>query len=389
MRIKTLRLEDFRSYGRQEIEFPGALNILYGENAQGKTNVLEAIFLCSTGRSHRTQKDAEMVRFGEPAAVVEVGFERRNLGDVTVEVTIQRTGRKGIRVNGVPLRRAGDLLGMLNCVIFSPEDLSIIKDEPQVRRRFLDMFISQIKPVYYFNLHRYNQVLRQRNALLRQARENRSMLETIGAWDEPLAELGAQIMRERLQYVEKLGEYTKKNHTLITGGRETVRASYAPSVKATVTAVAESSDTNSSAWDAGGIQSALRDAFLTELGRSLETDVSRMSTQYGPHKDDIVFSLDGKNTRLYGSQGQQRTAALALKMAQVDVMTDETGDVPILLLDDVMSELDRGRRDNLSSHMKGAQTFMTGTVLDDFSRVGSPESANYYLVGGGRVERQV
>ena len=344
MYVKKLQLRNFRNYESQDVEFSEKLNVLYGENAQGKTNILEAVFLCSTGRSHRTQKDAEMIRFGENAAVVGLTLERKPYGEFRIEIELQRTGRKSIMINGVPQKRAGDLLGRLNCVIFSPEDLAVIQDEPQVRRRFLDMFISQIKPAYYFNLQRYINILRQRNTLLRQSRDNPRLLDTIAAWDIPLAETGAKVMRERRFFIERTGEYAKINHSAITGGREELAVSYDPSLK-----------------EKEKEEDIIKNAFLKTLERSLDADLARMTTWYGPHKDDIAIMLDGKNIRLFGSQGQQRTAALALKMAQVDVMAAETGDIPVLLLDDVMSELDRGRQANLSLNMKNAQTFMTGT----------------------------
>jgi DNA replication and repair protein RecF len=363
MTVKTLRLRNFRNYGLLEIEFSDRLNILYGENAQGKTNVLEAVFLCSTGRSHRTQKDAEMIKFGEGAAIVELEMERENYGLFRIEIEIKRTGRKSIVINGVPQRRAGDLLGRLNCAMFSPEDLGIVKDEPQVRRRFLDMFISQIKPAYYFNLHRYLGALRQRNALLRQACDNPRLLDSIGAWDSQLVEFGSKVMQERILFVDRIGENAKAYYSLITNGREGLAVAYDPSVKAE--------------------RESIGVTYAAALESGLKADLARMTTQCGPHKDDIACSVDGRNLRLYGSQGQQRTAALALKMAQVDVMAGETGDSPVLLLDDVMSELDRGRQENLSANMKSAQTFITGT--ERYSPVNPAGGTSCFYVEGGQI----
>ena len=376
MTVLSLKLRNFRNYAAQEAVFSKNLNFLYGDNAQGKTNILEAIFLCSTGRSHRTQKDVEMIRFGEKAAVVELELERKDYGIFNIKIEIAHNGRKSILINDVPQRRAGDLLGRLNCVVFSPEDLSVVQDEPQVRRRFLDMFISQIKPSYYFNLHRYLGVLRQRNSLLRQARDDFGLLDTMAAWDGPLSELGAKVMRERLSFVEKISDYAYCNHSSITGGLEQFIIKYDPSLKIKIPdRECDKNNVDSRVYrnEANRLYSVENEErmrrfeeeagrlFLKTLEQGVQSDLARMSTQYGPHKDDVACLLDGVNIRLYGSQGQQRTAALALKMAQVDVMTDETGDTPVLLLDDVMSELDRQRQDNLSLNMKNAQTFMTGT----------------------------
>ena len=211
MIIKSLALRDFRNYGALEVSFSDGLNVLRGDNAQGKTNILEAIFLCSAGRSHRTARDAEMVRHGAQSARVEARIWHRQRGEATIEVEIARAGGKAIAVNGAPLRRMGDLMGRLPAVMFSPEDLGIVKDDPQTRRRFLDIFISQARPAYFFDLHQYNKALRQRNALLRQAREDPRLLDMLAAWDEPLAEAGAGVMRERGLFVRKIAEYAKIN----------------------------------------------------------------------------------------------------------------------------------------------------------------------------------
>lgn len=378
MIVKRLRLRNFRNYELLEAEFSDKLNIFYGENAQGKTNVLEAVFLCATGRSHRTLKDTEMIMFGKNSATVTLELERENYGSTTgIEIEIQRSGKKAILVNGIAQQRAGDLLGRLNCVIFSPEDLAIIKDEPQVRRRFLDMFISQIKPAYYYNLHRYLGVLRQRNALLRQVRDNAQLLDTIGAWNIPLAELGAKVIRERGEFIEKIGACAKINHALITGGREELKLIYEPALKYTGAA------NNGDDLAPGSTEEeAIRRAFINALERGLQTDIARMSTQCGPQRDDIGCTVDGKNIRLYGSQGQQRTAALALKTAQVDVMTAEIGDTPVMLLDDVMSELDRGRQKNISDNMKRAQTFITGT--ERYAAAGPERETAYFFIENGK-----
>jgi len=391
MIVKRLRLRDFRNYGQLSIDLSENLNIIYGENAQGKTNILEAVFLCSTGRSHRTLKDSEMIKFGSDAAVVELVTERENFGECGIEIEIQRSGRKRILVNGVPQRRAGDLLGRFNCAIFSPEDLAIIKDEPQIRRRFLDMFISQIKPSYYFNLQRYLSVLRQRNALLRQARENPGLLDTINVWDSQLSEFGAKVMRERLYYVGQINGCAKTNHTRITGGSEELSVLYEPSLKLGDVLIYENGDATDMDEDTRRrIDTTINGLFLNALERGLRADAARMATQCGPHKDDIKCTIDGRDARLYGSQGQQRTAALALKMAQVDVMAAESGEIPVLLLDDVMSELDHNRRDNISSNMKKAQIIITGTdrYARSLSATGEEQSeAAYFLVDNGQISK--
>ena len=391
MIVKKMKLRNFRNYNLQTVAFSDNLNILYGDNAQGKTNILEAVFLCSAGRSHRTLKDSEMIKFGEDVATVEIVTEKENFSECRIEIKIQRTGRKSILINGVPQRRAGDLLGRFYCVIFSPEDLSIIKDEPQIRRRFLDMFISQIRPAYYFNLQSYLSALRQRNALLRQIKENPGLLDTIGVWDLQLAEFGARVMRERLFFIGQISENAKVNHARITSGSEDLSVLYEPSLK--LYDVCAQEDGDCEGWDENikrRIDANIEKIFLNSLDRNLRTDIARMTTQCGPHKDDIACAIGGRNARLFGSQGQQRTAALALKMAQVDVMSAETGETPVLLLDDVMSELDRNRRDNISTNMKNAQIFITGT--EPYARGLSPTAedlseAMYFLVDNGQISK--
>ena len=355
MFVKCLKLMNFRNYNQLSLTFSDQYNVLYGENAQGKTNILEAVFLCATGRSHRTSKDTEMIQFSAEKASVELVLFKPDFGEIKIEIELGASGRKKVKLNEVQLKRMGDIMGHLNCVIFSPEDLNIIKDEPQQRRRFLDMFISQIRPAYFFDLQQYIGTMRHRNVLLKQIREERNRgtyqspnLSTLDVWDEQLSLLGARIMETRKNYINKLAYYTEKNHCEITASKEVSIAKYLPSVKIT-----EEEFT-------GGRQ-IIQDCFLRGLKGGREADISRTSTSVGSHRDDLCFFIDGKNVKLYGSQGQQRTTALALKMAQVDVMKEETGDMPVLLLDDVMSELDRERQDNLILNMKKTQTILTGT----------------------------
>ena len=441
MTVRSLSLRHFRNYERLDVSFADGLNVLCGENAQGKTNILEAIFLCSAGRSHRTARDAEMVMHGERSARVCARIFHPLRGDMEIDIDIERGGGKSIKLNGVPLRRMGELLGHLPAVIFSPEDLGIVKDEPQVRRRFLDIFISQAKPAYFFDLHQYNKALRQRNALLRQLRAEQGAAggrggamggcqavdmaanqaiykagyEEIGAagdpaedpardpaedpvrnpaiykpgdavsvaggvavgcaasalpaWDATLARLGARVMGDRRVFLERIGARAHENHAAVCEGSESFRLIYAPSVKI--------------ARDDG--REDIERKLLEALARGADADIARMSTQAGPHKDDMSATLDGKSLKLYGSQGQQRTASLALKLAQVDVMAEEVGDLPVLLLDDVMSELDVSRQKNIAERIRATQTFLTDT--DARSIRGAQAAAAAFIVRGGRVER--
>jgi len=366
--VSELCLKNFRNYSSAKIRFSSAVNIIYGNNAQGKTNLLEAIYLCSTGRSHRTYKDSEIIGFNAEVLKVTLKLCKKNRGEIKIETEINSAGKKGVCINGSPIKKIGEMLGYLNVVMFSPEDIRFVREEPQMRRRFLDIFISQIRPSYFFNVQQYIKILRQRNALLRQIRENAKLSEMLDAWNTSLSSIGARIMKERQLILKSLDEYAKENHRKLTKRGEILRLAYLPSVKA-----GDAEDTNS-----------IEQCFLQALRKSTDNDLTRLYTQYGPHRDDISMHINGKDLKMYGSQGQQRTCALALKLAQVDVMEEECGDTPILLLDDVMSELDSGRRENLISDMKKAQTFLTGTDREILCNISS-QKATFFHVDSGTV----
>ena len=303
--------------------------------AQGKTNLLEAIYLCCTGRSHRTRQDRELVRWGADFCRVCVEAERRD-GTHEVDIAIPLAGRRKIRVNGSEIARSGELMGHVTGVLFSPEDLRLIKDGPGERRRFMDIALSQIRPSYYYALQRYARALKQRNELLRTGR-----LETLDSWDEQLCREGARIMAARADYIERLNEAAARTHGDIARERERLSIAYAPNVA----------------------DGDLRGALL----RTRETDARRMTTSAGVHRDDVRFCVDGRELRLFGSQGQQRTAALSLRLAELDVVRAESGEAPVLLLDDVMSELDPERRRRLLAHLEGIQTIVTCTDVADIA----------------------
>lgn len=335
MRITSLCVTNFRNYARAELSPCAGVTVLCGDNAQGKTNLLEAIYLCCTGRSHRTRQDRELIRWGEDAAHVRVEAERRD-GTHSVEVGLSAQQRRRIRVNGAEIARSGELMGHVTGVLFSPEDMRLVKNGPADRRRFVDIALSQMRPTYYYALQRYARALRQRNELLRTGR-----LETIESWDEQLASAGAQIMAAREEYIRALSDAAARMHADIAGERETLRVAYAPSVPD------------------GDIALALQ--------RSRAADERRMTTGFGPHRDDVRFEVDGRELRLFGSQGQQRTAALSARLAELSVIREEMGEAPALLLDDVMSELDPARRRRLLANLEGIQTIVTCTDISDIA----------------------
>ncbi len=354
MNITKLELSRFRNYEEASLEPCPGINLIFGQNAQGKTNLLEAVFLCCLGRSHRTPREREMIRYGCEHAAVELHCERAGVRR-RIRYNLLSEGRHRILLDGEPVQRLGELMGRLNCVLFAPEHLSIVKDGPAERRRFLDMELSQTYPSYFYSLQQYNRVLRQRNNLLRALRDDPSLLDTLPVWDEQLARLAAYICRERAGFVKKLQVYAHENHSDISGGTELLELEYRPNLQA------------------DDAETALR---LLEKKRS--EDLRLCTTTAGPHRDDLGLLIGGKELRAFGSQGQQRTAALSLKLSQLQLLRDETGSWPVLMLDDVMSELDESRRQYLMERALPAQTFVTATEAEK----GWPTGKAFFVENG-------
>jgi len=361
MRVNCLQLNNFRNYESVELAPCPGVTALVGDNAQGKTNLLEAIALSCTGRSHRTARDAELIRWACERASVRVEAERID-GVHDVALTLTARARKQIRVNGNVIGRSGELMGHVNGVLFAPEHLRLVKDGPAERRRFIDMELSQIRPAYYYALQRYWRALDQRNHLLRMWSMRPELRGTLPEWNGQLAEYGARIIEYRREFIEKLARAARENHSDISGGAEELAVSYRPSVEC----------------EASGGE--LAEAVARSLGESLDSDIRRMTTGAGPHRDDLLLTISGVDVRIYGSQGQQRTAALSLKLSELDVMREETGEWPVLLLDDVMSELDPGRRRHLLGRLRQVQTLVTCTDPADLA--GAEVGAAYRVAAG-------
>ena len=344
MIITRAQLNNYRSYASCELAPCEGVNVLLGDNGQGKTNVLEALYLCCTGRSHRTRQDRELIRWGEDFASVKVEAQRRD-GSHEVEILMPAMGRRRIKIAGQEISRSGELMGHVTGVLFSPEDLRTVKDGPAERRRFVDMALSQIKPAYYYALQRYARALKQRNETLKAIAAQPALAATLDAWDEQLATAGAELMRHRRAYVEQLSRTASETHRDIADGREKLEIRYLPSVT-----MGDDAQSN-----------------LEALFGARENDVRRMTTTVGAHRDDVQILVEGRDVRAFGSQGQQRTAALSMRLSELDVMREQLGEWPMLMLDDVMSELDPGRRRQLVSHLKGIQTFITCTDAEDLA----------------------
>jgi DNA replication and repair protein RecF len=340
--IEELRIINFRNYENTHLNFHPKLNIFVGDNAQGKTNLIEAMYLCAAGKSFRTSRNREMINVEKQQAYVQVKLKKK-YSDVNIEIGLG-INNKDVKVNKICLTKIGELFGNLNIVLFSPEDLKLVKGGPGERRRFMDREISQIFAKYYYILGQYNKILQHRNRLLK---DNKKRILDLEVWNEQLAVAGAWIIFYRRNFIKKINLLAKLMHRRITGSTETLEIIYDSDVKI------EKDD---------GVN-RIKENILKKLENSINIDKKRGLTTTGPHRDDIILMIDEFDVRNYGSQGQQRTAVLSLKLAEIELIKGEVGEYPVLLLDDVMSELDLKRQKYLINNLKNVQTFITTTMI--------------------------
>ena len=367
MIVKSLFLENFRNHIDTKITFSDRFNIIYGDNGQGKTNILEAIYLCASGRSHRTSKDSELVRFGSNSYNINTFVYNGGL-DKNISITYLINQKKQITINEIPLKKLGTLMGNLYAVLFSPEDLFIVKQGPMERRRFVDITLSQIKPSYFYNLQLLAKILKQRNMLLKNLYNKAGSLDTIDVWNSKLAEVAASIIIARQDFTKTLSELAQRQHKFLTVEKEIISFDY---------------NCNFQIYNATK-KSELIDLYLKQLEKSVKRDITLGYTSIGPHRDDYDILINGKSLKLYGSQGQQRSAVLSLKIAEIELINNETGQYPVLLLDDVMSELDENRQKYLMNSIKDVQTFITCTNDTHFKDY-LKRSSKYFKIENGRV----
>ena len=341
MTIKRLFLKNYRSYKKQTFDFDDKLNILVGDNAQGKTNILEAIFFLIIGKSFRTNKERDIINFDSTQSYVEGEFSKR-YRDITIEMFFDYNHKKSIKIDGVPIKRIGELMGYANAVFFSPEELKLVKDSPQERRRFMDIDICQTNKRYFYLIGRYEKVLANRNKLLKSSSDLEIIKQTIDIWDRALAELAEKIFIERKDFIEILSPYAKLAHEYISGGKETLKIEYKSS-----------------------FNENYKENMLKTLQKNLTKDFKNGFTSIGVHRDDIDIYLNDIEVKSFGSQGQQRTAALSLKLAELEIIKQRTGEYPILLLDDVFSELDNYRKNKLLKFTSKTQTIITCTDFNE------------------------
>ena len=350
MIIKSLDLMDFRNYENLNIDFGSGINIFYGDNAQGKTNILEAIYMSATTKSHRGTKDKDIIRFGCEEGHIRLFLLNSENVESKLDIHLRKSKTKGIAVDGVRLKKATELLGLINVVLFSPEDLDIIKGGPGERRRFIDMELCQLDDFYIYNLNNYNRIINQRNNLLKDLYFNPSLKDTIGIWDSQLVSFGSKVIERRVLFVKQLNEVIAGIHERLSGGKEHLEIVYEPNI-------------------------SIED-FEEALASSIDRDVKSKMTNVGPHRDDLVFIIkrtdgldisdEGIDVRKFGSQGQQRSAALSLKLSEIEIVKKLSKDTPVLLLDDVLSELDSNRQNFLLDSIGDVQTMITCTGLDEF-----------------------
>lgn len=352
MKLTELNLHHFRNYNEAQVEFSPQINVLIGENAQGKTNLLESIYVLAMTRSHRTNNDRELIEFGKDAAQIK-GTVQRELGSLKLELDIGKHGKKA-KANHLEKARLSEYLGQLNVILFAPEDLALVKGAPTVRRRFIDMEFGQVSPKYLHDLTQYRDILKQRNRYLKQLQSHEAQDQLyLEVLSEQLAAVGGAIISQRVKFLSELEGYAQELHQSITQGRENLTFEYSSAVKdaSTLTEV------------------ELSEALMDLYRQNQSKEIFQGTTLYGPHRDDVRFLINHKNVQTYGSQGQQRTTALSVKLAEIDLMKNQTGEYPILLLDDVLSELDGARQTHLLKTIQDKiQTFLTTPGLSDVAR---------------------
>ncbi|KKB75156.1 MULTISPECIES: DNA replication/repair protein RecF [Bacillus] len=370
MYIQNLTLSSYRNYERVELEFENKVNVIIGENAQGKTNLMEAIYVLAMAKSHRTSNDKELIRWDQDYAKIEGRVIKKN-GPVPIQLVISKKGKKG-KVNHIEQQKLSQYVGAVNTIMFAPEDLNLVKGSPQVRRRFLDMEIGQVSPVYLHDLSHYQKILSQRNHFLKQLQTRKQTDQTmLDVLTEQLTEFAAKVVMKRLQFVDQLEKWAQPIHSGISRGLEELTLKYHTSLH-----VSDSPDL-----------SKMINSYQESFSKLRDKEIERGVSLSGPHRDDVLFYVNGRDVQTYGSQGQQRTTALSLKLAEIDLIQEEIGEYPILLLDDVLSELDDYRQSHLLHTIQGrVQTFVTTTSVDGIDHQTLNEAGIFRVANGALLD---
>ena len=353
MIIKNIKLKNFRNYDELNLNLDKGINIFHGDNAQGKTNIIEAIFMSAIGKSFRTNKDSELIKFGECCAQICVEFvDSDREGNIKIEIN----DKKRVKFNDVPLKKLSEILGKVYVVLFTPDDIGILKGSPAGRRKFLNIMISQLRPLYMFALSEYAKTMNQRNMYLKQIKFENKPEDMLDIWDTKLAELGMRVYLYRKEFIEKISDKIHDIHSNITNNNEKIDIFY-------------------------NFECSSKEEYFEKLRKSRKSDIQKCSTNFGVHRDDFFIKINDKLIGAYGSQGQHRTAILSLKISELQIIHDEMGEYPVLLLDDFMSELDKDRRKNLLENIYNNQIIITCTDKSFFSEI----DANLYNVSKGKI----
>lgn len=354
MKVKQLQLYNYRNYLLTSVNFEDGLNVIEGSNAQGKTNLIEAIFFCAVGKSFRTNKEKDVINWENNIGKIKLTIEKE-IGNKVIEIIFSKNQKKTIKIDGVPILKIGELLGELNAVFFSPDELKLIKDSPEDRRRFIDIALSQVYQDYFYSLNKYNKLLQSRNKTLKSYSNAETLKPMLAIYNKQMASLCVKIKKYRQNFIEKLNPYANMVHEYITSKKESINLEYS------------------------GIEEEIEEQILAVLENNFEKDSHLGYTSYGVHRDDIKVTVNGIDVRTFGSQGQQRTCALSMKLAELEIIKQDTKAVPVLLLDDVLSELDDKRKLKLLKFCSKAQTLLTCTEFN------FDVPANRIVVSGGSV----
>ncbi len=369
MYVDSLRLTNFRNYEQLDFYPSSELNVLVGANAQGKSAVLEAIYLLATSKSHRTSRDSDMIRIGENIARAQAEIKRSRRNDVVLEIVLSTQEKKTVKINTVKHPKIGDIVGQLNAVIFSSTDVDMVKGDPARRRRFLNLEVSQVSPQYVYALGRYKRVLDQRNNLLREIKAGVAGANGLEAWNSQLAAYGGMVTAKRAEFVSFLSNTATRIYSMLTDSTEKLDVVYKSSLD----------------FKPGTSEQEITETFAAVLSRKKDFDISRATTTTGPHRDDIAININGMPAREFASQGQQRSAAIALKLAEIKLMEQYTGEPPVVLLDDVMGELDETRRARIFDITLGRCQTMVTTAHSSEINPDILSRAHVFEVRGGKV----
>lgn len=365
MYVKNLQVKNYRNYDDININLNNSLNIFLGENAQGKTNLAEAIYFLSSLKSHRTSKNKDIIKWDTNSTYIK-GTVSRLYGDDTLEVFISSVEKNYIKVNGVKATKASEVLGRLNVVMFSPEDLKLVKEGPNVRRKFLDFELSQIRPKYHYLIGRYNKILNQRNNILKSLQFSNGSAATLDVFTEQLIEAACEIVIMRHNFINEISVISKAIHEKITMGLEDLDIGYVSDV---------------TKFDS---KDKIKEQMYEKINKKRDFEIKKGYTLIGPHRDDIMIKINSIDVRSFGSQGQQRSAALSLKLSEIDIINKVTGEYPVLILDDVLSELDKNRQRYLIDNLSHVQTILTCTSGSDVNMF-ETDIKNVYLVNKGKL----